>query len=71
METEKNDFMFCKLDSVATEYSRDLIKGAELRILSNKIIFPGYKGRPRFHNALIIWRAGKKSNKYSVIEMKP
>ena len=66
----KTIIMLCKLSNLATEYAQEFAKGAELRILSRRISFPGYSGMPRFNSALVIWRAGKRSNKYSVIEMK-
>ena len=67
---KKTIIMLCKLSNLATPYAQQFAKGAELRILNRRIIFPGYSGMPRFNSALVIWRAGKRSNKYSVVEMK-
>ena len=60
--------MLCKLDNIATAYAKKFMKGAELRILSEKIPFVGYGGKvPIFHNVIVIWRAGKRSSKYSIL----
>ena len=64
----KTVIMFCKLQNIGSQYAKQYMKGAELRILSEKVSFPGYGGKlPLFHNVLVIWRAGKRSTKYSVI----
>ena len=64
----KTVIMFVKLQSIGSKYSKKFMKGAELRILSEKVSFPGYSGKlPLFHNVLVIWRAHKRSSKYSII----
>ena len=63
----KTVIMLVKLDNLGTNYSRRFVKGAELRVLSEKISFPGYQGKARFSSVLLIWRAGKKSTRYSVL----
>ena len=64
----KTIIMLCKLQNIGSKYAKKWISGAELRILSDKISFPGYGGKkPLFHNVLVIWRAGKRSQKYSVV----
>ena len=59
--------MFIKLENIGTAYAKKYIRGAELRILSEKLSFPGYSGKARFNNVLVIWRNNKHSYKYSII----
>ena len=64
----KTILMLVKLDTIATISAKKFMKGAELRVYSSKIPFVGYGGKlPFFNSVLIIWRAGKRSSKYSII----
>ena len=64
----KTVIMFCKLTNIGSKYAKQFMKGAELRVLSEKVSFPGYGGRlPLFHNVLVIWRSNKRSSKYSIV----
>ena len=64
----KTVIIFCKLDNIGSKYAKQFMKGSELRVLSEKVPFPGYGGKlPLFHNVLIIWRAHKRSSKYTII----
>jgi hypothetical protein len=64
----KTIIMFCKLTNIGSKYAKTYMKGAELRVLSEKVSFPGYGGKlPLFHNVLVIWRANKRSSKYTII----
>ena len=63
----KTVILFVKLLNLGTQYARNSITGAEVRILSNKIQFPGYSGAAQFNNVLVIFRAGLHSTNYSII----
>ena len=64
----KTIIMLCKLSNCGTQYAKKFMPGSELRILSEKIPFPGDGGRlPMFNSVLVIWRAGKRSTKYTII----
>ena len=62
----KTVIMLVKLESLGRKYSK-LIQGAEIRILTDKISFPGYKKTATFNSILLIFRANKRSNKYKLI----
>jgi len=67
-QKNKTVIMFCKLTAIGSAYAKLYMKGAERRVLSKKVPFPGYGGRlPMFNNVLVIWRANKRSSKYSII----
>jgi hypothetical protein len=63
----KTSVIFIKLSNLGTQYCRKYIPGAEVRILVDKVQFPGYSNTAIFNNIFIIFRAGKHSTKYSVI----
>ena len=39
--------------------------GAEIVLFPEAVVFPGYSGTPRFHVCLLLYRARKRSTKYS------
>jgi site-specific DNA-methyltransferase (adenine-specific) len=59
--------MLVKLATLGTQYAKKFARGAEVRVYSEKIAFPGYAQKAAFTNILIIWRARKRSNKYSIM----
>ena len=59
--------MFVKLSTLGTLFAKEFVPGAEIRIFSKKFSFPGYDKQAAFTNVLIIWRANKKSQKFSII----
>jgi hypothetical protein len=59
--------MLVKLSTLGTKYAKEFVRGAEIRIFSEKFSFPGYDKQAAFTNVLIIWRANKRSKKYSII----
>ena len=59
--------MLVKLATLGTKYAKEFARGAEIRVFSEKISFPGYARQAAFSNVFIIWRARKRSNKYSII----
>ena len=63
----KTAILFLKLNSLGTRYARQYITGAEIRVLGNKIQFPGYNNPAFFASVFVIFRAGEHSNKYSII----
>lgn len=63
----KTVVLFVKLASLATKYSRTYIPGAEVRVLVDKVQFPGYQKTAIFNNVFVIFRAGEHSTKYSII----
>ena len=65
----KTVILFAKLSFLGRKYAKRYVPGAEIRIFSYKVKFPGYgNGNPRFTNVLIIWHKDKISNKYSLVE---
>ena len=63
----KTIIMLVKLSVLGTIYAKKYARGAEIRIFAEKISFPGYKRKAGFTNVLIIWRAKKRSTKWSII----
>ena len=59
--------MLVKTANLGTDVAKKFTKGAELRIFSKQLLFPGYKDKAHFYSALLIWRAGKRSTKWSII----
>jgi hypothetical protein len=59
--------MLVKLATLGTQYAKKFARGAEVRVYSEKISFPGYARKAGFTNILLIWRAHKRSNKYSIM----
>jgi hypothetical protein len=63
----KTVILFVKLRNLGTQYARKYIPGAEVRIMVNKVKFPGYENTALFNNILVIFRAGQHSTKYSIV----
>ena len=63
----KTVVLFVKLASLGTQYARKYIPGAEVRVMVNKVCFPGYEKTALFNNILVIFRAGEHSTKYSIV----
>ena len=63
----KTVIMLLKSHNLNTEYAKKYIRGAEIRILTKRLIFPGYKRIALFFSVLVIWRAGKRSTKYVLV----
>ena len=63
----KTVVLFVKLASLGTQYARKYIPGAEVRVMVNKICFPGYEKTALFNNILVIFRAREHSTKYSIV----
>ena len=67
----KTVVLLCKLSNLSTIYAMEYTKGAEIRIFSRFVSFPGYGGKiPWFHSVLVIWKANQTLDKYSIIETK-
>ena len=64
---KKTVIMLVKTDNLGTAAAKKYAKGAELRIFAKQLLFPGYKDKAHFYSALLIWRAGKRSTKWSLI----
>ena len=54
----KTVVLFIKLRNLGTQYVRKYISGAEIRIMVNKVQFPGYAGTALFNNVFVIFRGG-------------
>ena len=52
----------CKLDTLGRQA---FVPGCEIVLFKKPVIFPGYDNVPRFSVCLLLYRAGKKSSKYS------
>ena len=63
----KTAVLFVKLACLGTQYARKYIPGAEVRILVDKVQFPGYQNTAIFNNIFVIFRAGEHSTKYSIV----
>ena len=51
--------LLLKLSCLGTQYIKRLADTAELRIFSHSLFFPGYLGRARFTNILLIFHGDK------------
>ena len=63
----KTIIMLVKTTSLGSQYAKKYAKGAELRVFPEQLTFPGYKRKAHFLSCLLIWRAGKRSSKWSVV----
>ena len=52
--------LLLKLTSLGTQYIKCFASTAELRIFSHHLYFPGYEGRARFTNVLLIFHGDNK-----------
>ena len=68
LEWKKNKtiILLIKLENLGRKYST-LLKGAEIRIFTEALTFPGYERKAAFTNVLVIMRARKRSTVYKFI----
>jgi len=62
----KTIIMLIKLENLGRKYS-SLLKGAEIRIFTRRLKFPGYDRPAGFTNVLVIMRARKRSSTFKFI----
>jgi hypothetical protein len=60
----KTIILMVKTNTLGMSYFRES-RGCEIVFFPKALIFPGHKVAPRFHVCLLIYRANKRSSKYS------
>lgn len=63
----KTVVIFVKLACLGTQYARKYIPGAEVRVMVDKVRFPGYQNTAIFNNIFVIFRAGVHSTQYTIV----
>ena len=60
----KTVIILVKTDVLGSKYFSKY-RGCEIVLFPEPVVFPGFSNAPRFHVCLLIYRAGKRSSKYS------